>query len=572
MKTHRLTKAMSLLTALLMLFALCAVPALADGGTAEAKSLTDYHAFAEANGWWGKGNEINSVWIKPQTDYLGTRTDGYYEGWSMRNPITTGTHHPKGVGMHTAQGSTPSITYDIEALKVTSLKTAVFLVQYDRGTSPELLDVDTTTEGTPYGASTVKVYFAVSADNETYTNIKEQDLSGKGNHIDIELTESDLQGAKYLRFGLSNKHANADSDPAASVYFADLTITQSEEVAGAYVPPIPMRPAAAPSQLGAYEAIDLPMISDNNYDGKPYGTWKAGQNTLYYLSDLIPDGIPSMNGNVELPEGSKYLTSSNTTNDTWLDGQPTTKDYPYGASSGTAFTFGAPQFEYTKGIGMHPKNPNAPYKDRTDSWTLFDISEYTKEGSATPANTFYALVGLTASANEWGSLLSCQGLYVYVYGDKVGDGEHFEFLAASGEIISYQLGEFNVDVTGVKTLLIQVILQENATSHGYSAVGFGDACLFMADENAQKPDYSTPTTPENPGSSETPNTPEKPGSDTKPNGKDTTGAPTGESTPTQNHDGKQSDSCASVIGYGEFALLGTVCAGAVCFRKRKKHD
>ena len=72
MKTHRLTKAMSLLAALLMLFALCAVPALADGGTAEAKSLTDYHAFAEAYGWWGKGNEINSVWIKPQTDYLGT--------------------------------------------------------------------------------------------------------------------------------------------------------------------------------------------------------------------------------------------------------------------------------------------------------------------------------------------------------------------------------------------------------------------------------------------------------------------------------------------------------------------
>ena len=54
MKTHRLTKAMSLLTALLMLFALCAVPALADGGTAEAKSLTDYHAFAEANVGQGK--------------------------------------------------------------------------------------------------------------------------------------------------------------------------------------------------------------------------------------------------------------------------------------------------------------------------------------------------------------------------------------------------------------------------------------------------------------------------------------------------------------------------------------
>lgn len=569
MKPNRFLKTVSLFTALLMLFALAAVPALAAGEAAGTKSLTDYNAFAEANGWWGKGNEINSVWIKPQTDYLGTKTDGYYEGWSTRNPITTGTHHPKGVGMHTAQGSTPSITYDIEKLKVTGLKTSVFLVQYDRGTAADLIDVDTTTEGTPYSASTVKIYFAVSADGETYTNIKELDLSGKGSHVDVELTESDLQGMKYLRFGLSNKHADADSDPAASVYFADLTITQSEEVAGAYIPPVSMRPTKAPTQTGAYEAIDLPMITDKNYDGKPYGTWKAGEHPLYYLSDLIPDGIPAMNGNVELPADSKYLTSSNTTNDTWKDGQPTTKDYPYGTSSGTPFTFGAPQFEYTKGIGMHPKNPNAPYKDRTDSWTLFDISEYTKEGSETPANTFYALVGLTAAANEWGSLLSCQGLYVYIYGDKTGDGENFEFLAASGEIISYQLGEFNVDVTGVKTLLIQVILQENATSHGYSAVGFGDACLFMADENAKKPDYSRTVEP---GGDETDSGTSKPEDNS-------TSAPTDTAAPTDSapatsapDDGKQSGGCASGIGLAEAVLLVPALAGVVCFRKRRKHE
>lgn len=567
MKPNRFLKSVSLFTALLMMFALAAVPALAAEEAAETKSLTDYNAFAEENGWWGKGNEINSVWIKPQTDYLGTKTDGYYEGWSTRNQITTGTHHPKGIGMHTAQGSTPSITYDIEALKVIGLKTSVFLVQYDRGTAADLIDVDTTTEGTPYGASTVKIYFAVSADGETYTNIKEPDLSGKGNHVDVELAESDLQGMKYLRFGLSNKHANEDRDPAASIYFADLTITQSEEVAGAYIPPVSMRPTQAPAQTGAYEAIDLPMITDKNYDGKPYGTWKAGNNALYYLSDLIPDGIPSMNGNVELPADSKYLTGSNTTNDTWKDGQPTTKDYPYGTSSGTLFTFGAPQFEYTKGIGMHPKNPNAPYKDRTDSWTLFDISEYTKEGSTTPANTFYALVGLTASANEWGSLLSCQGLYVYIYGDKTGDGENFEFLAASDLIISYQLGEFNVDVTGVKTLLIQVILQESATSHGYSAVGFGDACLFMADENAEKPDY-------------TGDAPDKSGPDTgdgnngsdssKPEDK-TTAVPTDTATDAP-EGGNQSGGCASGVGLAEAVLLVPALAGVVCFRKRRKHE
>ena len=122
----------------------------------------------------------------------------------------------------------------------------------------------------------------------------------------------------------------------------------------------------------------------------------------------------------------------------------------------------------------------------TDSWTIYDISEYTEDG----ADTFYTLVGLVAGSDNWGSRLTSAGVYVYIYGDKTGDGEHYELLAASELLKGYNLGEFNVNVEGVKLLLIDVILPETATSHGYSGVGFGNACLFTADADAEKPDYT----------------------------------------------------------------------------------
>ncbi len=239
------------------------------------------------------------------------------------------------------------------------------------------------------------------------------------------------------------------------------------------VPPIPERPLTSASQPDAYEVIMPPTYDDNNWCGMPYNAWMAGSNPLYLLSDLV------------------YLTSSNTPNTSYSLGQPTTVNHPY-SDPGKPFVFGTTgmSYEYFNGIGMHPKSPTGKVFERQDSWTIYDISAFTTENSTTSADTFYALVGLTSSANDWGNKYQSAGVYVYIYGDKTGDGQHYELLAESELIQGDYLGEFNVNIRGVKLLLIDVILPETATSHAYSAVGFGGACLFTADPSAQKPDYT----------------------------------------------------------------------------------
>ena len=247
---------------------------------------------------------------------------------------------------------------------------------------------------------------------------------------------------------------------------------ETEGAVSVAAPSIPARPGSTtkPAQTGAYEEIATPGSDAANWYGKPYGTWKAGNNAKYFLSDMT------------------YLESSNTTSDDYSNGQPTTVNHPYATKEGTKFYFGEGDaaWEVSKGIGMHPKNPQKPvFSNRTDSWTIYDISQYTAANSATPANTFYALVGLTAETDRNLS----KGVLVYIYGDKTGDGNHYELLAASTKITGYNIGELNVNVEGVKLLLIDVVLPLGASSHGYSGIGFGNACLFRADTQAQKPDY-----------------------------------------------------------------------------------
>lgn len=239
------------------------------------------------------------------------------------------------------------------------------------------------------------------------------------------------------------------------------------------VPAIPERPITSASQKDAHETLLPPGENKNNWHGTPYGAWKAGSNTRYFLSDM------------------NYLNSSNTPNNTYSLGQPTTVNHPYSEPDNT-FTFGntSTPIEMDCGIGMHPKNPSQQVLNRQDSWTVYDISAYTASNSATPADTFYSLIGLTSQTNAWGSKYESAGVYVYIYGDKTGDGQHYELLAESSLIRGDTLGEFNVNIKDVKLLLIDVILPETATKHAYSAVGFGGACLFTADPNAQKPDYS----------------------------------------------------------------------------------
>ena len=352
------------------------------------------------------------------------------------------------------------------------------------------LDLGTTVDG--------KIQWSQpNEDTGVVTYFQEESLVGKGDSVVLEVDKATLQdrNVSHIRIGIKTTHGiyetvteEVDGVPKetqmlvenqntamASIYFADLEITQSRVVPLLEAPNIPLRPVTYPEQSDAYEVILPPEVDEANWWGKPYGAWMAGSNTKYYLSDMT------------------YLVASNTPNQSYAQGQPTTVNGPYGAPN-TSMFFGAyidkddpgMSHEIENGISLHPKNPSQPVIGRTDSWTIYDISDYTEAG----ADTFYALVGLVVDTNDWGSRLTAAGVYVYIYGDKTGDGEHYELLAQSELVKGYEIGEFNVNVEGVELLLIDVILPEIATNHAYSGVGFGNACLFKADEDAVKPDYT----------------------------------------------------------------------------------
>jgi len=591
----KLVKVLSLAMVVFMLFAMSAVSVFAAGSDVITNSLGAYpYPYPlEGNrkeycGWNERTNTPNSVWYNdskgteenPNNYVIKEATDGYYEGWSSSNPEKTGTHHPYGVGMHSAINFAPSTVYSIDNFKMTSFKTTVFLVQYDIDAKEGMMDVNPEA-GTGNGQrAPIIVYLDLGKEIEKdgkktiewsqpaeegapVTYFMERSLDGKGNSVVLEADAEDLDGFTHIRIGIKTKHGiyrkemQGEGEEAkevdvldgntalASVYFADLEITQSEEVPLIEVPNIPERPTDEPEQENTFDVI-LPFGTDDaNWFGRPYGAWKAGEDaTLYYLSSLT------------------YLSSSNTPNQTYSSGQPTTVNYPYGAV-GTNFLFGMDNEEeghlVENGIGMHPKKPSQKVFNRQDSWTVYNISAYTAEGSETPADTFYALVGLTSTANDWGSRLSSGGVYVYIYGDRTGDGQHYELLAASELVKGYTIGEFNVNIEGVKLLALDVILPEDVTDkgYGYSGVGFGNACLFMADENAVKPDYSS----------------EKPAEDNWEEEGDVTTTPS--TTPkatTTVDDGAKKNGCKGVVSGAAGVLFATVVAGAACFGKRRREE
>ena len=502
---RKLIKTLSLAMVVFMLFAMSAVSVFAaDTSEVITNSLGKYpYPYpAQGNrleycGWNQKDNAVNSVWYN---DSEGT----FYNVTEKTNGYTDkdGQAHPYGVGMHSAINYAPSTVYSISDFKITSFKTTVYLVQYSYADAEGMVDIEpsTTPELGQADTGVIVVYLDLGttvdgkiqwsqADENTglITYYIEKNLSGKGNSVVLEVDEAALEGKSHIRIGIKTKHGIyeevtegegdeatttktlVDNTAMASVYFADLEITQSEEVKIITAPSIPTRPTTDPAQDDVYEEILPPEADEANWYGKPYGAWMAGSNDKYFLSDMT------------------YLEASNTPNTSYAQGQPTTINGSYG-KPGTGFLFGAEGMEHEieNGISMHPKNPKQPVIGRTDSWTIYDISEYTEDG----ADTFYTLVGLVAGSDNWGSRLTSAGVYVYIYGDKTGDGEHYELLAASELVKGYNLGEFNVNVEGVKLLLIDVILPETATSHGYSGVGFGNACLFTADADAEKPDYT----------------------------------------------------------------------------------
>ena len=308
---------------------------------------------------------------------------------------------------------------------------------------------------------------------------------------------------------------------------------------------IDLWPDETPAQTNAYEKLPLPYLDETNEEGKPYGTWMAGTNPLYSLTEG------------ETP----FLESRNT-------GSDSTPNGPY-KSPNTAITIGA-GFQFTQGIGMHPMDPNNPVKGSIQSYTLIDVSKYTATDSQTPANTLHAVVGFTNANALNGNSANTWGVEFKVYGDKVGDGKNFELLAQTSEpILLRNIGEFNVDITGVKTLKLVVMVPEGATTHSSSACAWTDVYVFQADANAVKPDYSAPTTPpsdDNNNNDDETTTPEN-----TTTAAPETQAPTNENTTTTAPADTTTGGCASGIAVSVVGLIA-VGAALTCVSKKKKED
>lgn len=274
-----------------------------------------------------------------------------------------------------------------------------------------------------------------------------------------------------------------------------------------------------------------PVIWDEvkNPEGLPYGKWMAGSNTVTYLSDL-------------------EFVESNTNN-----GSATAKDGPY-KKSGEGIVI-AQTMKYEKGLGTHP----VPAKSDKIAFTTIDIWEYTNPDGQYKYDTFHSVVGLTN--------IGSPGVYFSVYGDK-DDGNGLVKLGCSELIKLSNIGEFNVDITGVHKLTLYVTVPD---SNDKSASAFADACIFKADPNAVKPDYAIKddagddntgdNSGDNSGELVTPET----NNNTKP--ADTTPAT---QAPTSDTQAAEEGGCGGVIGAG-LAVVGAValCGAVVTGKKRR---
>ena len=226
----------------------------------------------------------------------------------------------------------------------------------------------------------------------------------------------------------------------------------------------------------------------------------------------------------------------------------------YNGTEGDKFVVGYNDAEFEKGLGVHPK------PGKVESYTFIDISAYTDPAGIYQCNTMYSLIGLT---NDTGKTGSSPGVRFLIYADYTGEGSVYTLIAKSGDVVMKNSGEFNIDVTGVKVLkLVVVTITDN---HASSSSGWVDACLFKADENAVKPDY----TPDDPGPG--------PGDDTDPANSSTDDNPlteepknTGTSDTGTTQVPENNSGCKSAGGFGAVLLLSAAAVLAVSRKRRLK--
>lgn len=278
-----------------------------------------------------------------------------------------------------------------------------------------------------------------------------------------------------------------------------------------------------------------PVIYDEvtNPESKPYGSWMAGDNQKYYLSDMEFESLASA-------------------------GRVATKDAVYKAEIGSGLRL-AQTMTFDKGFGTHPAGD---YKDENPnySYILVDVSRYTDPDGEFKCDTLYAAVGLTNKDSA--------GIWFTVMAD-YGDGNGFVQIACSDKIVKYNIGEFQIHIAGVKKLNLLVTADSKYAS---SACGWGECSIYAKDPNAVKPDYSVKEEDNTTGSDTgTPGSDEQPGSQsTARTDEPATPGNTGTTVPGTNDAKSPSKGCQSSAPVGIAAVLAALLAGAVILLRKRK--
>jgi len=459
-----------------------AIPVMADGAEAKKFEPTANYADLVANAenpegkplgtWKAGGNQVYSLVDILPTDKI-VKTQGfsggdyeYYTDSTTNNAYGAAINGPykksgqkfvvgnkvsfnKGFGTHPKKNQA-EVYINIDVSKYTNTKG-----EYQCDTFYACVGLTNT--------ASPGVYFQVFAD---YGDGKLKHIANSSVITQKALGEFnvDITGVKTLRLVVITATMMNDSSACAwlnpSIFKADPSITKPSDKP-AQTPDVPQ-----PGGIQKYEATDnfeALVWSDENRFTRPYGPWMAGTNTVYSIMDLIPVEKIQMTQGVSGGDYHYYIDS------TTMNEYGATYNGPYKKSS-KSFLVGG-NVSFNKGFGTHPK------ANQEQSYIDLDVAVYTDPNGEYKCDTFYACVGLTNTASP--------GVYFQVFVE-YGDGK-FQRVANSSEIILSSIGEFNVDIAGVKTLRLVVITSTDNNSSSASA--WLNPCIFKADKTAEKPSY-----------------------------------------------------------------------------------
>ena len=342
-----------------------------------------------------------------------------------------------GLGVHPKSGTGVAYTtYDLTGLDVDRFYAAVGITN-EKGKS-----------GNSQG-----VIFEVYVDYDgkgIYKQLAESDVIVLKNSGEFHCDIKDAKSLKLVVMSATGDHASSASA------WANACVYKYDENGSA---PASNTSTGASNNTGTVGTLDNTWLKPTDgftvsTDGEYAGVPKEKGKSIIYLSDL------------------DYIGASNTTNSAYPFGQPTTLDHPYNSLS-ELMTLGEMDRVFFKGLGMHPKNPKSPVEGSIDSWTIYDVSKL-------DCDRFYAAVGLS---NEKGKEGASKGVIFKVYADFKGDG-NYKLLAHSGCIDGRESGEFDLDITGAKTLKLVTVCA--SSSHTSSAAGWGNACVYNSKYEAKE--------------------------------------------------------------------------------------